>query len=153
MLISEGRYRAKLVHVQTENGPVWSRLKQSSGKGTPYLELLVELLSPPHSGEQVYWQAWLSDKAVKRTLENLHAAGMVGDDIRALNLQDLSKEFEVEIQHDTYGRRTTAKVSNVYPVAGVLDMDAIAERVKRIAASNAANPFDVSDVKDGDIPF
>lgn len=66
-------------------------------------------------GEETFiveWRGWLTDKAMKRTIESLRLMGWHGDDLFEL-ARDGAKDNEVnvDVRHEEYNGKTTARIA------------------------------------------
>lgn len=80
-------------------------LGESAQKGTPYVGVMFSVIDGPHNGEQISWNGWLTEGAMKHTVKSLRVCGWQGDDLSALDTIKRNEVFlVVEIEADGYGQ-------------------------------------------------
>lgn len=71
---------------------------KSPEKGTPGVQVVVELKAGPNVGERITWIGWLTEATTARTGESLSYMGYDGSDPSSV----MKKEFIAVIEHETY---------------------------------------------------
>lgn len=87
-MLAAGTYKAH---------PVKAWLGESTNKGTPFVGVMFTL----ESGEQIAWQGWLTDGAMKSTMRAVRACGFVGDDLSDLSsIEGAQKTVYLVVEHE-----------------------------------------------------
>lgn len=102
-MIAEGKYNAKGIE---------GALTTSKEKGTPAVQVILEIAEGEHAGERMRWDGWLTDATSQRTLESLRYLGWHGDMLTDLtgiteNVVQIVVEHEsreVNGEHKTFPR-------------------------------------------------
>jgi hypothetical protein len=92
---------------------------KSPDKGTPGVEVTVELKAGPNTGERIQWVGWLTDRTLSRTTEALSYMGWDGSDPETVTRQ----EFVAVVEHEEYTAasgetRTRARVAWINDATG-----------------------------------
>jgi hypothetical protein len=104
-MLTEGKHTARVTDL------AW----QNSQGGTTYLTLRFTATQGDCVNETATKNMFFSEKALKRTVEDLRALGWQGDDPATITVEDLPNEVGIEVEHETFtGRdgedRLTARV-------------------------------------------
>jgi hypothetical protein len=108
-MIPEGKYFAKGIAAQ---------LTSSSEKGTPGVQVIVEIIEGEHAGERLRWDGWLTEKTEQRTLESLRTLGWstdMLDDLQGIGATECS--IIVEHEQGTDGKNY-ARVQWINKIGG-----------------------------------
>lgn len=89
-MIPEGKYKAKGVEGQ---------LSQSEKKGTPCVQVVLEISDGEHAGERMRWDGWLTDGTAQRTLESLRHLGWESDELTDLR-GIATNEVQIVVEHE-----------------------------------------------------
>lgn len=136
-MIAEGNYKAVVV---TGSASVCA-----TAKGKEYVGADFRITEGEMAGEVVQWSGWLTEKAIPYTAAQLKALGWDGRTFAELG--PLDKEVSIEVEHNVYNGRTTAKVGriNVARKAEAKAVSALDARLKaaqeKPAEADDANPF------------
>jgi hypothetical protein len=68
-MLAEGKYTARGVE---------AALCASKDKGTPSVQVVVEITEGPDAGHRLRWDGWLTDLTAQRTMESLRYLGWTG---------------------------------------------------------------------------
>lgn len=103
-MISEGKVKARAVEADLG----------TTNNGKEQIAVCFRILEGPDDGQHITWYGYFSDAAQQRTLESMRHCGWEGDDIAAINPQNMcgldANEVQLVIEHDTYNGKTAAKV-------------------------------------------
>ena len=111
-MIATGSYAAKA------SGPL--EFVKSPEKGTPGVQVTLELKAGPNTGERITWIGWLTDSTTSRTGESLSLMGYDGRTAESV----MQKEIVAVIEHEQYTNKagepkTRARVAWINdPTAG-----------------------------------
>lgn len=102
-MIAEGKYKGR--GVLGENGKPLAQLSKSKDKGTPGVQVIVEITEGEHAGLRLRWDGWLTDGgptggAAQRTLESLRHLGWQGELLTDLTGIDQNL-VEIVVEHET----------------------------------------------------
>ena len=114
-MLTEGKHTARVTDL------AW----QNSQGGTTYLTLRFTATQGDCVNETATKSMFFSEKALKRTVEDLRALGWQGDDPATITVEDLPNEVGIEVEHETFTGRDGE--------------DRLTARVKWINALNALN--------------
>lgn len=134
-MVDEGKYRAAAV-----KGSV---VITETAKGKEHVVADFRITEGEFAGETLSWRGWLSDKAMPYTIAALKAMGWDGRSLAELG--DLPGEVSIQVEHDEYGGKTTAKVAFVNAPPRRLAADkaaALDARMKAAEAAPVADPFE-----------
>lgn len=102
-LIPEGRYIAVATRVADEDGnDDIARWGTAGERNTRQVLIYFEIIEGDHAGEIYPWFGYFSKAAGKRTAQSLRYMGFKGDDLEAINDQDLNQKVQIVIGHNTY---------------------------------------------------
>jgi hypothetical protein len=115
-------------------------LAESKSNGTPSLKFK---LFVAEVNDHAYFDAWLTDRALENTVNNLNEVFSFNGDFLDLN-QFKGKDCQIKIVTEEYEGKAVAKVAYLNPVGGrkpaAMDEDkakSLAERLNRRAAELA----------------
>ncbi len=166
-LIPQGYYRARAVRVRNDYGEqVWAKFGRAK-KGTQQVVMMFEIIDhDEHSGTRAPWFGFFTKNAWERTIESLRYCGFQGDDLDALNSQQLDQVVSVKLEHETSkssGRTflrvafvNAASAGNVAladPMSANEVRDFAAMMKSRIANTSGGNQATTSRDPLDDIPF
>ncbi len=100
-LIPAGRYTAVLTKVAGEDGDPNVRFSYSS-KDTKQVLVYFEVLDGQWAGTVVPWFGFFTEKTWKRTVESLKYCGLRGDNLAAVNDQDLDQKVQIVVEHNEW---------------------------------------------------
>lgn len=100
-LIPEGYFEARAVRVKTDSGEeVWAQWGRAS-TGTQQVLITFEITDEGDwKGVRLPWFGYFTDASWERTVESLTHCGFQGDDLSALNSQQLDQPVSVKIEHE-----------------------------------------------------
>ena len=96
-IIPEGYYEAVATRVSGEDGEDMVRFGLASNdtkQALVYFKLI-------DSGQVLPWFGYFTKASYKRTVESFRYMGFKGDDLAAINSQELLQKVSVQIEHDT----------------------------------------------------
>ena len=112
-------------------------LAESKNNGTPSLKLK---LYCAEANDHAYFDAWLTERAADKTIENLIEVFEFDGDFTNLE-QFVGKSCQIKVVSEEYEGKSVAKVAYINPVGGrkvaAMDQDkakSLAERLNRRAA-------------------
>ena len=89
-MITEGKHTARGVE---------GALTQSKEKGTPGVQVILEVAEGEHAGTRIRWDGWLTDETSQRTLESLRHLGWTGDMLTDLSGID-ANIVQIVVEHE-----------------------------------------------------
>lgn len=119
-----GKYKARAID---------GALGESGEKKTPCVDVMFRIEEGDHAGEEIGWQGWMTDKAVKTTFRALRNMGWQGDNVTELVGID-QNIVELDVQRETYEGKTRTKVKWVNRPGGFRASPLATDQAKAIAA-------------------
>ena len=100
--------------------------------GNAQVAMVFTITSGDHEGRDCVWFGSFSDNAFEITTKALDACGFMGDDLGTLEDQDLDQPVEIEVEHNDYNDKVTARVKWVNTLgAGAFLKDKMDAKDKR----------------------
>jgi len=106
-MISAGTHPARAVPIlDDKDGEVGCRFGESDKKGTPFVQVLCQIIRGPFAGQTIYWSGYFSGGATEYTIKALRAFGFTGDDLEKFPGQRPENEVAivVEMEESRSGR-------------------------------------------------
>jgi len=100
MLIPEGKYTAVATRVAGEDGEPIVRFAYAGEKKTKQVLVYYRLLEGEHAGQVLPWFGYFTEASWQRTIESLKYSGFKGNDLFAIEDQDLSQKVQVVVEHN-----------------------------------------------------
>lgn len=95
--------------------------------GTEQVAVLFEIVDAEFAGQTITWFGFLTENAMRRTLESLRHAGWTGDDITELSsLSGDTPNVQLVVEHEEWNGQTRAKVKWVNSGNGGLNTTPLA---------------------------
>lgn len=117
-LIPDGYYMAVGVPVQTEYGPMYAQLGESTN-GKEQVAITFELTEGEYAGRKITWFGYFStDKAAEQTMKALRNAGWKGNDLWEVTKQELTQPVSLAIITEEYNSEFRNKVDWVNSPGG-----------------------------------
>lgn len=109
-LIAESFVSAVAVQVDTPDGPSFVQFGESSTQ-KPQVCINFEILEGDDAGRRIAWFGYFTEGAAQRTVESLRYCGFKGNDLAMAVTQDLDQVVQLQIKHEEYKGKVSAKVA------------------------------------------
>lgn len=157
MGLPEGDYPGKIVpQIGADGSELMIKFGRSQQKGTPQADVMLEVTSGPHIGEQIKWTGYLSGGAVDNCLKALRRMGFEGDDLDRFNDQQPTAEFTFAVADEEYKGKFYTKVKWINtsaPVFTAADLALLSAEVKPKLAQFTVDEASVLPDPDDDVAF
>jgi hypothetical protein len=98
-VIGAGTYAARAVPINDDkDGEVGCRFGESEKKGTPFVQVLCQIIRGPLAGRTIMWTSYFSGGATEHTIKALRAFGFDGDELAAFVTQRPENEVSIVVQ-------------------------------------------------------
>ena len=122
--VPDGVYKSVAVMRNTESGGQAYVTCHVSEKGTPSVKVALRIEEGPFTGRLVFWDGWLSEKALPYTDERLKAMGWSGNPATLLT-EVLDAPVSVTVAGEEWitpsgETKTATKVASIRPIGGAV---------------------------------
>jgi hypothetical protein len=113
-MLEAGTYAARVALTTDKEGKEVAVLfGESAKKGTPFAQVICQVIRGPHARETITWQGYFSGGATDHTVKALRAFGFTGDELASMPEQRPENEVQivVEMEESQNGGRSWPKVA------------------------------------------
>lgn len=98
-MIGGGTHAARAVPiVDDKDGEVGCRFGESEKKGTPFVQVMCQVIRGPYAGQTIMWTGYLTGGATEFTIKALRAFGFTGDEFMDFVKQRPENEVAIVVQ-------------------------------------------------------